>query len=43
MTISGQFSCPPPGSYMAVSGQFPVAAVKRRHGDRRFIKLDTED
>jgi hypothetical protein len=27
MTVSGQFSCPPPGSYMAVSGQSPVAAV----------------
>src|SRR5664280_2441166 len=28
MTVSGQFSCPPPGSFMAVSGQFVVSAVK---------------
>jgi hypothetical protein len=27
MTISGQFSCPPPGSFVAVSGNFLVAAV----------------
>jgi len=27
MTASGQFSCPPPGSFMAVSGQFLVSAV----------------
>jgi len=27
MTVSGQFSCPPPGSFMAVSGQFVVSAV----------------
>jgi len=27
MTASGQFLCPPPGSYSAVSGQFLVAAV----------------
>jgi hypothetical protein len=27
MTVSGQFSCPPPGSFVAVSGQFSVAAV----------------
>jgi len=26
MTVSGQFSCPPPGSFVAVSGQFLVAA-----------------
>src|SRR5258707_13181952 len=29
MTVSGQFSCPPAGSYMAVSGQSPVAADMR--------------
>jgi hypothetical protein len=29
MTVSGQFSCPPPGSFVAVSGQFLVAADKR--------------
>src|SRR5674476_81788 len=28
MTVSGQFSCPPPGSFMAVSGQFVVSAVR---------------
>jgi len=28
MTASGQLSCPLPGSYMAASGQFLVAAVK---------------
>jgi hypothetical protein len=27
MTASGQFSCPPPGSFVAVSGQFLVSAV----------------
>jgi hypothetical protein len=27
MSVSGQFSCPPPGSFMAVSGQFLVSAV----------------
>jgi hypothetical protein len=27
MTVSGQFSCPPPGSFVAVSGQFLVSAV----------------
>jgi hypothetical protein len=27
MTVSGQFSCPPTGSYVAISGQSPVAAV----------------
>jgi hypothetical protein len=27
MTASGQLSCPPPGSQIAVTGQFPVAAV----------------
>jgi hypothetical protein len=32
MTASGQFSRPPPGSYMAASGQFPVAAVKEASG-----------
>ncbi|ANH40525.1 hypothetical protein I601_4130 [Nocardioides dokdonensis FR1436] len=26
MTVSGQFSCPPAGSFVAVSGQFLVAA-----------------
>src|SRR5690625_741565 len=26
MTASGQLSCPPPGNYLAVSGQSPVAA-----------------
>src|SRR5450830_2162651 len=29
MTASGQLSCPPPGSYLAVSGQFLVSAVNR--------------
>ena len=29
MTISGQFSCPPTGSHVTVSGQDPVAAVKQ--------------
>ena len=28
MAATGQFSCPPAGSYVAVSGQFLVAAVK---------------
>jgi len=28
MTVSGQFSCPPPGSFVAVYGQFLVSAVK---------------
>lgn len=28
MTVSGQFSCPPAGSFVAVSGQFLVAADK---------------
>ena len=38
MTVSGQFSCPPPGNYLAVSGQSAVAADTRlpllavRHG-----------
>ena len=27
MTVSGQVSCPPAGSFMAASGQFLVAAV----------------
>jgi hypothetical protein len=27
MAVSGQFSCPPPGSFVAVSGQFLVSAV----------------
>ena len=27
MTVSGQFSCPSPGSFVAVSGQFLVSAV----------------
>src|SRR5665811_422600 len=27
MTASGQVSCPPPGSFVAVSGQFLVSAV----------------
>ena len=27
MTVSGQFLCPPTGSYVAISGQSPVAAV----------------
>ena len=27
MTVSGHISCPPPGSFVAVSGQFLVAAV----------------
>jgi hypothetical protein len=27
MTVSGQFSCPPPGSSVAASGQFVVSAV----------------
>jgi len=26
MTVSGQFSCPPAGSFVAVSGQFLVSA-----------------
>jgi hypothetical protein len=26
VTVSGQFSCPPAGSFVAVSGQFLVAA-----------------
>jgi len=26
MTVSGQFSCPPPGSFVVVSGQFLVAS-----------------
>ena len=26
MTVNGQFSCPPAGSFVAVSGQFLVAA-----------------
>jgi hypothetical protein len=26
MTVSGQLSCPPAGSFVAVSEQFPVAA-----------------
>jgi hypothetical protein len=26
MTVSGQFTCPPAGSFVAVSGQFLVAA-----------------
>ena len=29
MTVSGQFSCPPPGSFVAVSGQSPVAADRK--------------
>jgi hypothetical protein len=36
MTVSGQFSCPPPGSYMAASGQFLVAAVTK-DSDIRFL------
>ncbi|AOY73568.1 hypothetical protein ARZXY2_4068 [Arthrobacter sp. ZXY-2] len=36
MTVSGQFSCPPPGSFVAVSGQFLVAADSgRRISDSR--------
>jgi len=27
MAAAGQFSCPPAGSFMAISGQFLVAAV----------------
>ena len=27
MTVSGQFSYPPPGNFMTVSGQFAVSAV----------------
>jgi len=34
MTVSGQFSCPPPGSFLAVSGQSPVAAVIGRERPR---------
>jgi hypothetical protein len=30
MTISGQFSCPPPGSFVAVSGHFLAAVVNHR-------------
>jgi hypothetical protein len=29
VTVSGQFSCPPAGSFVAVSGQFLVAADTR--------------
>jgi hypothetical protein len=47
MTVSGQFSCPPPGSYMAASGQFLVAAVNGMitalgRGDSRFLLLGSE-
>ena len=34
MTASGQLSCPPPGSYLAVSGQFLVSAVIRAQRSR---------
>lgn len=29
MTVSGQFSCPPAGNFVAVSEQFPVSADSR--------------
>ncbi len=29
MAAAGQFSCPPAGSFMAISGQFLVAAVHK--------------
>jgi len=32
MTVSGQFSCPPAGSFVAVSGQFVVAVVSAAGG-----------
>src|SRR5450759_65265 len=31
MTASGQFSCPPAGSFVAVSGQFLVSVVSSSH------------
>jgi hypothetical protein len=31
MAATGQFSSPPPGSFVAVSGQFLVAAVRAVH------------
>jgi hypothetical protein len=37
MTASGQLSRPPPGSYLAVSGQFPVAAVRQHPGVTRLL------
>jgi hypothetical protein len=34
MTVSGQFSCPPAGSFVAVYGQFLVSAVTWRWATR---------
>jgi hypothetical protein len=49
MTVSGQFSCPPPGSFVAVSGQLLVSAVtgldvpgKRVMGDPNQLRGITD-
>jgi len=41
MTVSGQFSCPPAGSFVAVSGQFLVAADTVRPAETGYQQNTT--